>query len=166
MSNHYWTVIPHRTTCAPHVRLCGIIYYILFIICTRYIIYYIVYIILWLKHDCRQWVDIDKLISDKNFWATTKVMLTVVKVLCFRYGIRGGNLGLMYHLLLQLDEFYSSRIDGLPEKVRTKVSPSLQDVLSDTWLCDLCPPSLHPSCAENAARWKWKIPLVSFIMNQ
>ena len=50
-------------------------------------------------------------------------VLSVVKVLRFRYGIRGGNLGLMYHLLLQLDEFYSSRIDGLPEKVRTKVSP-------------------------------------------
>jgi hypothetical protein len=72
-------------------------------------------------------VDIDKLISDKDFWATTKVcvkvLLSAVKVLRFSDGIRGGNLGLMYNLLLQLDELYSSRIDGLPEKVRTKVSP-------------------------------------------
>jgi hypothetical protein len=72
-------------------------------------------------------VDVDKLISDKDFWATTKVCVMVLlpapdlKVLRFSDGIRGGNLGLMYNLLLQLDEFYSSRIDGLPEKVRTKV---------------------------------------------
>jgi hypothetical protein len=72
-------------------------------------------------------VDIDKLISDKDFWATTKVCVKVllpsVKVLRFSDGMRGGNLGLMYNLLMQLDELYSSRIDGLPEKVRTKVSP-------------------------------------------
>ena len=70
-------------------------------------------------------MDVDKLISDKDFWATTKVcvkvVLSVVKVLRFSDGIRGGNLGLMYNLLLQLDDLYSSRIDGLPEKVRTKV---------------------------------------------
>jgi hypothetical protein len=70
-------------------------------------------------------VDIDKLISDKDFWTTTKVyvmvLLPVVKVFRFSDGIRGGNLGLLYNLLLQLDELYSSRIDGLPEKVRTKV---------------------------------------------
>ncbi len=66
-------------------------------------------------------------VRDKEFWATTKVcvkvLLTAVKVLRFSDGMRGGNLGLMYNLLLQLDELYSSRIDGLPEKVRTKVSP-------------------------------------------
>jgi hypothetical protein len=50
-----------------------------------------------------------------------KVLLPAVKVLRFSDGIRGGNLGLMYNLLLQLDELYSSHIDGLPEKVRTKV---------------------------------------------
>ncbi len=70
-------------------------------------------------------MDIDKLISDKDFWATTKVcvkvLLSAVKVLRFSDGIRGGNLGLMYNLLLQPDELYSSRIDGLPEKVRSKV---------------------------------------------
>ena len=70
-------------------------------------------------------MDIDKLISDKDFWATTKVcvkvLLSTVKVLRFSDGIRGGNLGLMYNLLLQLDDLYSSLIDGLPEKVRTKV---------------------------------------------
>jgi hypothetical protein len=49
------------------------------------------------------------------------VLLSAVKVLRFSDGIRGGNLGLMYNLLLQLDEVYSSRIDGLPEKVRNKV---------------------------------------------
>jgi hypothetical protein len=52
-----------------------------------------------------------------------KVLLPAVKVLCFSDGIRRGNLGLMYNLLMQLDELYSSHIDGLPEKVRTKVSP-------------------------------------------
>ena len=71
-------------------------------------------------------MDIDKLISDKDFWATTKVcvkvLLSAVKVLRSSDGIRGGNLGLMYNLLLQPDELYSSHIDGLPEKVRTKVN--------------------------------------------
>ena len=64
---------------------------------------------------------------DKNFWSTIKVCVKVpepaVKVLCYSDGIRGGTLGLMYNLLLQLDELYSSPIEGLPEKVRTKVSP-------------------------------------------
>jgi len=64
-------------------------------------------------------VDIDKLISDKEFWTTTKVcvkvLLPAVKVLRFSDGMRGGNLGLMYNLLLQLDELYSSRIDGAPD---------------------------------------------------
>jgi hypothetical protein len=69
----------------------------------------------------------DRAHSHKDFWATTKVcvkvLLSAVKVLRFSDGMRGGNLGLMHNLLLQLDELYSSRIDGLPEKVRTKVSP-------------------------------------------
>ena len=44
----------------------------------------------------------------------------------FRYsdGMWEGDLGRMYNLLsVQLDEIYSSPIDGLPEQVRTKVSP-------------------------------------------
>jgi hypothetical protein len=44
---------------------------------------------------------LDKLIDDKNM---------------------GKNLGLMYNLPLQLDHLYSSPIEGLPDKVRTKVS--------------------------------------------
>ena len=71
--------------------------------------------------------DIDKLISDKKFWATikvcVKVLLPVVKVLRYSDGMWGGNLGLMYNLLLQLDQLYSSPIEGLPDKVRTKVNP-------------------------------------------
>ena len=66
-------------------------------------------------------------IGDKNFWSTTKVCVKVlqpaVKVLRYSDGIRGGNLGLMYNLLMQLDERYSSPIEGLPEKVRTEVRP-------------------------------------------
>jgi hypothetical protein len=65
--------------------------------------------------------------SDKNFWSTIKVCVKVlgpvVKVLCYTDGIRGGTLGLMYNLLLELDELYSSPIESLPDKVRTKVSP-------------------------------------------
>jgi hypothetical protein len=72
-------------------------------------------------------VDIDKFIGDKNFWTTVKVCANVlqpaVKVLRYSDGIPGGNLGLMYNLLMQLDECYSSPIEGLPEKVRTKVRP-------------------------------------------
>ena len=72
-------------------------------------------------------MDIDNLIADKKFWATikvcVKVLLSVVKVLCYSDGMWGGNLGLMYNLLLQLDHLYSSPIEGLPDKVRTKVSP-------------------------------------------
>jgi hypothetical protein len=51
------------------------------------------------------------------------VLLPAVKVLRYSDGIRGGNLGLMYNLLLQIDQIYSSPIEGLPDKVRTKVSP-------------------------------------------
>ncbi len=66
---------------------------------------------------------------DKNFWSTIKVCVKVlepvVKVLCYGNGMWGGTLGLMYNLLLQLDEMYSSPspIEGLPDKVRTKVIP-------------------------------------------
>ncbi len=52
-----------------------------------------------------------------------KVLEPVVKVLCYSDGMRGGTLGLMYNLLLQLDDLYSSPIEGLPDKVRTKVIP-------------------------------------------
>ena len=65
---------------------------------------------------------------DKKFWDIVKVCVKVVEsvvmVLCYSDGMRGGNLGLMYNLLLQLDQLYSSPIDGLPENVRTKVSPT------------------------------------------
>ncbi len=74
-----------------------------------------------------QWEEIEKLIADKNFWSTIKVCVIVlepaVKVLRYSDGMWGGTLGLMYNLLLQLDELYSSPIEGLPDKVRTKVSP-------------------------------------------
>ena len=50
-------------------------------------------------------------------------LVAAVMVLRYSDGIRGGNLGLMHYLLLQLDDLYSSPIDGLPEQVRTKVSP-------------------------------------------
>ena len=60
-----------------------------------------------------------------NFWSTMKVCVKVmepaVKVLRYSDGMRGFTLGLMYNLLLQLDELYSSPIEGLPDKVRTKV---------------------------------------------
>ena len=56
-----------------------------------------------------------------------------VKVMCYSDGIRGGTLGLMYNLLLQLDHLYSSPIEGLPEKVRSKVSPRCIGV-SNTYL--------------------------------
>ena len=69
-----------------------------------------------------------KLRTRTEFWATIKVCVKVVEdvvmVLCYSDGIRGGNLGLMYNLLLQLVHLYSSPIDGLPENVRTKVSPT------------------------------------------
>ena len=65
--------------------------------------------------------------SHENFWSTIKVCVKVlepvVKVLRYSDGMRGGTLGLMYNLLLQLDELYSSPIEGLPDKVRTKVNP-------------------------------------------
>jgi len=67
-------------------------------------------VILWLKPPCWQWTDIDKLISEKKFWATIKVYVKVLHpaVMVVRYsdGIHGGNLGLMYNLLLQLDQLY------------------------------------------------------------
>ena len=57
-------------------------------------------------------------------WSTIKVCVKVlepaVKVLRYSDGMRGGY-GLMYNLLLQLDQLYSSPIDGLSENVRTKV---------------------------------------------
>ena len=69
---------------------------------------------------------IEKL-TDKNFWSTIKVCVKMlepaVKVLRYSDSMRGVTLGLMYNLLLQLDELYSSPIEDLPDKVRTKVSP-------------------------------------------
>ena len=63
----------------------------------------------------------------RKFWSTIKVCVKGMEhvVVVFRYsdGIRGENLGLMYNLLLQPDQLYSSPIEGLPENVRTKVSP-------------------------------------------
>ncbi len=60
---------------------------------------------------------IEKLIADNNFWSTIKVCVKVlepaVKVLCYSDGMRGGTLGLMYNLLLQLDELYSSLVERL-----------------------------------------------------
>ena len=48
-------------------------------------------------------------------WTTIKVCVkvldTAVKVLRYSDGMLGGNLGLMYNLLLQLDQLYSSPID-------------------------------------------------------
>ena len=71
-------------------------------------------------------MDIDKLISDSAFWATikvcVKVLLPAVMVLRYSDGMRGGNVGLMYNLLLQLDTLYSSPIQDLPDTVRTKVT--------------------------------------------
>ena len=65
---------------------------------------------------------------DKKFWVIVKVCVKVlepdVMVLCYSDDMRGGYLGLMYNLLLQVDQLYSSPIDGLPENVRTKVSPT------------------------------------------
>ena len=48
----------------------------------------------------------------------------------------GGNLGLVYNLLLRVDHLYSSPIDDLHEKVRTKVSPRCIGV-SNGWFCPL-----------------------------
>ena len=63
----------------------------------------------------------------KDFWSTIKVCVKVlepaVKVIGYRDGMWGGTLGLMYNLLLQLVHLYSSPIEGLPEKVRSKVNP-------------------------------------------
>ena len=47
----------------------------------------------------------------------------VVKVMSYSDGMWGGTLGLMYNLLLKLDHLYSSPIEGLPEKVKSKVRP-------------------------------------------
>ena len=49
---------------------------------------------------------------DKKFWVIVKVCVKVlepdVMVLCYSDDMRGGNLGLMYNLLLQLDQVFSS----------------------------------------------------------
>jgi hypothetical protein len=65
-------------------------------------------VILWLKPPCWQWEDIDKLSSDKKFWTTIKVYVKVLQpagiVLCYSDGMHGGNLGLVYNLLMKLDQ--------------------------------------------------------------
>ena len=78
-----------------------------------------------------EWAE--KLIADKKFWAAIKVcdklLEPAVMVLRYSDGMRGGNLGLMYNLLLQPDQLYSSPMEGLPENVEPS---SVQDV------CKIC----------------------------
>ena len=61
-------------------------------------------------------------VADPNLKVCVKVLLPAVMVLRYSDDIRGGSLDLMYNLLLQLDALYSSPIQGLPDKVRTKVT--------------------------------------------
>ena len=89
-----------------------------------------------------QWTDIEKLIADKKLWDTIKVCVKVlepaVKVLRYSDGMRGGSLGLMYNLLLQLDQLYSSPNDGLPQNVRTKVSSRCMQICILQDVCKRC----------------------------
>ena len=87
-----------------------------------------------------QWADIEKLIADKKLWDTIKVCVKVLEpvVKVFRYSddMWGGNLGLMYNLLLQIDQLYWSPFEGLPENVRTKVG--LNNVFDMLHIHEVC----------------------------
>jgi hypothetical protein len=80
---------------------------------------------------------------DKNFWSTIKVCVIVlepaVKVLRYSDGMRRGTLGLMYNLLLQLDELYSSLVERL---VRTHTNLQLEHRLE----------SMRLSCSHGTLR--------------
>lgn len=74
-----------------------------------------------------QWEEIAAIVGNAGFWDRIKVCIKVltpaVMVLRYADGMRGGSLGLIYSLLLQLVELYKQNIPGLPDAVRVKVSP-------------------------------------------
>ena len=75
-------------------------------------------------HALRSSIDImgeEKTMDSITDKLCVKVMEPTVMVLRYSDDLWGDNLGLMYNLLFQLDQIYSSPIDGLPENVRTKV---------------------------------------------
>jgi hypothetical protein len=90
-----------------------------------------------------QWETLSVVIADKIFWdkvkVCVKVLLPAVKVLRYSDGMQGGTLGLLYSLLLQLDELYQSPIPGLPESVRIKVTSPCPPQ------CGACPFPQHKS---------------------
>lgn len=75
--------------------------------------------------SCLQFSTIRRIINDDDFWerldVVVRVMEPAVKLLRYSDGMKGGSLGLLYSLLLQLDALYKSPIEGLPEDVRKKV---------------------------------------------
>jgi len=64
-------------------------------------------------------------IQDDKFWehlaVADKVLLPALAILRFADGMKGGTLGLLYHLLLQLDQEYQKPIEGLDDEIRKKM---------------------------------------------
>ena len=67
-----------------------------------------------------------------------KVLEVAVKVFRYSDDMWGGNLGLMYNLLVQIDQLYLSLIDGLPENLRTKVSSRCKYVFCKMYVKVVC----------------------------
>lgn len=57
----------------------------------------------------------------KRWTVCVKVLAPAVEALRYSDGKKGGAMGLVYDLLLQLNELYSKEIKGLDENIRKKV---------------------------------------------
>ena len=57
----------------------------------------------------------------KNWTTCIKVLTPALKALCYTDGKKGGTLGLIYSLLLQLDKYYFNGIKGLKIDIQQKV---------------------------------------------
>lgn len=75
-----------------------------------------------------QFADVKKLILDDNFWTrlgvAVKVLEVVLKALRYSDGMKGGSMGLIFSLLLQIQDLLAEPIQGLDENIRKKVSHS------------------------------------------
>lgn len=73
-----------------------------------------------------QFADVKKIVMDDNFWerlsVAVKVLEVVLKALRYSDGMKGGSMGQVFSLLLQIQDLLDQPIAGLNEDIRKKVS--------------------------------------------
>jgi hypothetical protein len=71
---------------------------------------------------------------DDDFWTQLDVSVSVLepalKALRYSDGMKGGSMGLLFSLLLQLQDLYKEPIEGLDDHIRLKVRFISKSVIS------------------------------------